>query len=61
MKALASGEEEAQSARQALLRTWYASQSKPCWENIVDALVLSGDLELAKKVANENDILWVET
>ena len=45
--------------KRAMLRAWFSAQQEVCWHHVIDALLSLRQIELAKKIALKNGIMWV--
>ena len=63
LDSIESDHEDVEMRKRAMLRTWFdhmAQQGKACWQRVVNALILMKQTNLAKKVAQQGGIFWVE-
>ena len=59
LDAIEAGNQDTETRKRALLRTWYESLEEACWDTILDALIALNEDSLAKKIAMKNEIPWV--
>ena len=60
LDAIKAGNQDTETRKRALLRTWYESLEEACWDTILDALIALNEDNLAKKIAMKNEIPWVD-
>ena len=62
LRAIEAENKDTELQKRAMLRAWYDSQSHKdmiCWYKVIDALIMVGEHQLAKKIALDNDVIFV--